>query len=212
MSISKMRFHATDNAKLQNLFFLKSVVVFIVSMSLNGCATFALLGTGAAVGGYVAGRDKPIKQSLTDTQIDSEIKRRMIETLGNVALDISVVTDNGCVLLTGNVPDEGTITKAEDIARTVPGVIAVDNNIVIGKTKLSTTFADAYITSTCRTKLLSAKNIRSLNVKIKTMNHVVYLSGMARNEKERNNIVCIVTKTNGVKKVVSYVTLAGDEK
>lgn len=191
---------------------VKIFIIFTISLSLSGCATVALLGTGAAVGGYVAGRDKHTTQSLNDTKIDSQIRNKLIDTLGNSALDISVVTDNGCVLLTGNVPNDDIVTSAESIARTVPGVVSVDNNIVVGKSKLSTNIADGYITSTCRTKLLAAKDIRSLNVKIKTMNHVVYLSGTARNKKELERIICTVRNTKGVKKVVSYITLVGDEK
>ena len=191
-------------------FKLNILIIGITVVFLNGCATITILGTGVATGGYLAGRDKSIKRSIKDTRIDNSVKSKLRKQIGESALDVSVVTNDGYVLLTGSLPNDDMISEAESIALTVPGVISVDNNIVVGKSKLSTNLKDSYITSVCRAKLTATKNIKSLNVKIKTMNHVVYLNGTARTQTELNNIIDVVKSVNGVKKVVSYITLVGD--
>lgn len=184
--------------------------IVVIALSLSGCATVALVGAGVATGGYIAGRDKPITRSMQDTSIDTDVKSKLRKQLGAEALDVSVVTNDGYVLLTGNLPNGDMATEAEKIALAVPGVIAVDNNIVVGKSKLSTLLKDSYITSACRTKLTATSDIKSLNVKIKTMNHVVYLNGTARNQSELEKIINVAKSINGVEKVISYITLVGD--
>lgn len=190
----------------------KILVVCSVVLLLSGCTSMLILGTGVATGGYIAGRDKHINQSIGDTRIDSKIKTLLSQNLGELALDISVVTDNGCVLLVGNAPNQDVIDTAERLAWQVKGVQTVDNNITIGKSKVSTILKDSYITSTCRAKLLANKDIKSLNIKIKTMSHIVYLNGTARSQRELDKIIDIIKSTNGVEKVVSYISLVGDTK
>lgn len=191
-------------------FKLNIVNIVLTAVLLSGCGTLTILGAGVATGGYIAGRDKSIKQSIKDTEIDTNVKSKLRKQIGSSALDVSVVTNDGYVLLTGNLPNEDMVSTAETVALSVPGVVTVDNNIVVGKSSLSTTLKDSYITSACRTKLTATKNIKSLNVKVKTMNHVVYLNGTARNQTELENIINVVKSIKGVKKVISYITLVGE--
>ena len=56
-------------------------------------------------------------------------------------------------------------------------------------------------------KLLLEKNILSLNYSIEVVNGVVYLIGIAQNQKELDAVIKISKKTYGVTSVISYVRL-----
>lgn len=165
-----------------------------------------LIGTGAAVGGIVAGRDKKINSSIQDTKTDIEIKKKLQQYDINAFKNVSVTTDNGCVLLTGTVKNDEYIQQAEKIAWEVPEVKIVDNNITIKNISMQQIAKDGYLTAACRAKLLAESDIKSLNIKIKTVDGVVYLSGTAKNQKEIDNIVNAIKQINGIKKIISYIS------
>ena len=181
-------------------------------MSLTGCTSLAILGIGAGAGaitgGYLMGRDKTVKQSTDDTMIESQIRHKLSKQFPKVFTNIKIVTDNGCVLLAGNIQEEKYIPEAEKIAWTVDGVKHVDNNLTCNSDiTIAQSLQDGYITSACRTKLVATKNIKSRNIKIKTVFGTVYLSGIAHSEDELEDIISVVKSIKGVKKVVSYIKI-----
>ncbi|MBQ9441165.1 MAG: BON domain-containing protein [Alphaproteobacteria bacterium] len=200
----------TFKNKFQNFNYL--VILLLLSTFLTGCTSLAILGigTGAGVltGGYIMGRDKTVAQSTDDTIISTQIKHKLFKQYPNVFTDITVATDNGCVLLAGNVQDDRYIREAEKIAWTIDGVKKVNNNLTCNKITSNTqALQDSYVTSACRTKLIATKNIKSRNIKINTNEGIVYLSGIAHSEDELEDIISVVKSIKGVKKVFSYIII-----
>lgn len=106
-----------------------SLIAFACLVSLNGCVP-AVIG-GAAVGAYFVGTDdRPVKTIASDGSITSEINARMIKDSRLSALRINVDTYEGAVTLSGTVHNEEAVWAAEDIARHVRGVRAIQNNII----------------------------------------------------------------------------------
>jgi osmotically-inducible protein OsmY len=167
-----------------------------------------IVGGTVGTAGYVAMRDKNIGESLNDTKIETTIQSRLYKTSPDFFSNVSVSSDNGCVLLTGIVEKEEWIAIAEKEAWNVRGVNVVDNNIISGKILgINTIMKDAAITSNARTCLLMNKNIRSVNYKIKTVGGIIYLRGAARTRAEIDSAINSVRRVRGVKKVVSYVNI-----
>lgn len=184
------------------------LIIIISSLSLTGCTSLAILGAGAVTGGYIMGRDKTIKQSTDDTMIESQIRHKLSKRFPKVFTNIKIVADNGCVLLAGNVQEEKYITEAEKIAWTIDGIKHIDNNLTCNSDiKVSQSLQDGYITSACRTRLVATKNIKSRNIKIKTVLGTVYLSGIAHSNDELEDIISVIKSIKGVKKVVSYIKI-----
>ena len=199
------------------LFLLKRIlnfncIIIVMSLSFTGCTSLALLGVGAGAGvvtgGYIMGRDKTVTQSVDDSVIDSQIRSNLSKKFPNVFTNIVIVTDGGYVLLAGNVKEEKYIKEAEKIAWTVNGVKHVDNNLNCdGEISASQSLKDGYITSACRARLIATKNIKSRNIKIKTVLSTVYLSGTAHSNDELEDIISVVKSIKGVSKVVSYIKI-----
>ena len=113
--------------KNQNI--IKLLGVAVLAASLSSCA-LALIGAGGAAGGYYLANDKGKTGEYThDSVITSKIKSKFIGTKGISSLDISVVTSNGIVYLTGSVPSVQQKSLAIAIAQNTNGVkqVVVDN-------------------------------------------------------------------------------------
>jgi osmotically-inducible protein OsmY len=167
---------------------------------------------GVAVGGYVAIRDKRIGSSIDDAKLDASIKARLYKVSPKLYSEVSAVTDNGCVLLTGTVSDPEWISVAERETWAVGGVLAVDNNLThVDAISPSQMMKDGYLTSMSRAALTCAGKVRSVNYKIKTMNGVVYIRGIARTDEELQTVLEKLKEIRGVRKVVSYITVANKQ-
>ena len=109
-------------------------------------------------------------------------------------------------MLIGAAPTPESKVQAAEIARQVPGVRAVYDEIEV--TTPETAWADAQdarIGSRLRTELAFTPDIRSGNYTIETVNGSVYLIGSARSQAELDNATNIARNIPDVKRVVSYV-------
>ena len=207
-----MLFYLKQKQIFKNKFKYFNYLVIIAPLLFTGCTSLAILGVGAGAGvltgGYIMGRDKSIKQTKDYTLIDSQINHKLYKKFPNVFTDIKIVTDNGCVLLVGNVKDEKYIKEAEKIAWTIDGVKKVNNNLTAyQKISAKQSIQDGYMTSVCKAKLLATKNVKSCNIKVTTCNGIVYLNGVVHSEDELEDIISVVKSIKGVKKVVSYIII-----
>jgi hyperosmotically inducible periplasmic protein len=105
---------------------IKLLTCIAISLSLAGCAA-ALIGGGAAAGGYAVAKDKgPVGQYTEDSVITSKIKTKFLADIHLKSYNISVSTNNRIVTLTGTVPNEGMKRLAIHTAQSTKGVKAVN--------------------------------------------------------------------------------------
>ena len=117
----------------------------------------------------------------------------------------------GEVLLTGLVDNPEFATKAEKIVWKVDGVRAVYNHIQTDSNSFLNYTKDTWITTKIKSKFLADQDIHNLNYTVKTLAGVVYIIGTADNQKEMEVVHNVARSTNGVSKVISYVTIKGQE-
>lgn len=89
----------------------------------------ALLGTTA--GCAVTSGQSSVGQYVDDTTITTRVKTRFAEDPKVSAMRINVETLNGTVQLSGFANSEAERSQAVELARAVPDVKAVRNNIVV---------------------------------------------------------------------------------
>lgn len=84
------------------------------------------------VGGCAVARDQStVGQLVDDTAITTRVKARFAESPVVSAMALNVETLNGTVQLSGFAKNETEKTTAEALAREVPNVKAVKNDIVV---------------------------------------------------------------------------------
>lgn len=177
--------------------FLLSALTFLPALS--GC--FPLAATGAAATAYVAADRRTAGTVIDDETIELKASNRISEKLGN-QVHVDVTSYNHVVLLTGEAPTEALKAEAEKIARGLPNVRNVVNEIQIaGPSSLASRSNDALITSKVKARFIDANKFSPNYVKVVTENGVVYLLGLVTH-KEAEDAVQIARTTGGVRKVV----------
>lgn len=177
-------------------------------LALAGC-TPLVVGGGAAGGYAVATDERSAGRQLDDSAITSKIKAEMIGDHEVKARDIDVDTLDGVVYLTGLVDSEREKARAEAIARTVPGVKAVRNNLSIGSRSLGEVVDDKMLGSKIKAALLKEPGIRALSVDVDVYRGVVNLTGVVENGGQKKKVLEIAGSTPGVRRVVDNLTVRG---
>jgi len=174
----------------------------------TGCAP-AVIGAGAA-GGYSVGTDeRSIGRQWDDAAITSKIKTELIADPVVKARKIDVDTSGGNVMLTGVVQTHREADRAVEIARTVPGVKTVKNNLQIGTKTMGQHVDDKIIISKIKASLIREPNIRSLNIDVDVNRGVVTLTGMVKTQEQKNRVIEIARGTAGTVDIVDNIKVKG---
>ena len=166
---------------------------------LQGCMPIAMVGAGAAV---VAFEDRRTSGAqVEDTGIELRTGNRVDDRFGD-KVHCNVTSYNRYVLLTGEVPDEAARGEIEKIARGVPNVLGVTNDLqVAGGSSATSRSNDTLITTNVKTRMINSNKFNAIHVKVVTEAAVVYLLGVVT-EQEGADAVELARTTGGVRKVV----------
>jgi len=98
-------------------------------------------------------------------------------------------------------------------AKKIKGVKEVINEIqIVSEKSLKITAKDLAASAQLRADLIGDQEISSLNYSIDVVNGIVYLSGVAANEKERERVIAHAQALRFAKKVVNYIILSTDKR
>lgn len=178
---------------------LALLAALCASVTLQGCVEMAIVGAGA---GVMSAMDR----RTTGTQIEDEgIELRAANRLGERYGDrvhINVTSFNRSLLITGEVPDAATKAEIDKMARDVPTVRNVTNELqVAALSSYSARGNDATITGKVKTRFLDANKFNAVHVKVVTEAGIVYLLGIVTDQ-EAADATEIARTTSGVRKVV----------
>lgn len=172
--------------------------------STGGCVTAA---AGAAAGvGLFAAQDRTIGEGIDDATASQRVKMRLMaaDRVAFAEVDVEVAERN--LLLSGSVPTEEHRSAAETIARSVPNLQYVYNELVVGEPSTWARSAqDEFITAQIRTRLTASSSVRAININIETFHGNVYLMGTARSDLELRRAAEIASIVPGVVRVVSFM-------
>lgn len=99
--------------------------------TLRALSCFALAAALLAGGCAVTSGQSSVGQYVDDTTITTRVKTRMAEDPAVSAMRIQVETLNGTVQLSGFAATQAEKDQAGSLARAVPDVRAVRNNIIV---------------------------------------------------------------------------------
>lgn len=185
------------------------ILLSIIAIITSGCEPFMVMG-GVAGAGTVIAKKQTIGSTIDDKSIWTRIKSAFLshnKEVNGILSNISVEVSEGRVLLTGYVTSADDRLKILKIVWEQEGVREVINELKIkdGEYSFKTYSSDVWITTQVKTKLLSNKEIASVNYTIETLNSIVYILGIASSEEELHLVVSEVEKVKNVEKVVPYV-------
>ena len=177
---------------------------FLLFLGTAGCAP-AVIGAGVT-GAYSVGTDeRTVGQMWDDAAITTEINTKLVKDPVTKARKIDVDTLHGMVTLTGVVETEAESERAVQIARNVPGVKKLRNNLQVGSKTFRQALDDKVIGSKIKAKLVAEPEIRSLNIDVDVNNGVVTLTGIVKSEDHKNRVLAIARTTSGTVGVVDNI-------
>jgi len=191
----------------------KKITVILLSLLLTSCIQSVVAGS-FVVGNFLT-KEKLFSSTQEDIKIKSNIKKELIKE--NIFF-INPLVEEGRVLITGQTTNEYSfdINKAIDISWAQKGVKEVANEIQIVQTTrpkwLLSLSKDALITTLAKARILYLKSARYSNYKFKTINSIVYIYGLGKDEAEIRRVAEAIAKISLVKKVISYVVEINDER
>jgi osmotically-inducible protein OsmY len=177
----------------------------------SSCSPVSPLGLAIGAGATVATAtqsEKGLKNSASDLRIKTEINHNLFQKDHNLFSSVKISVDNGRVLITGSVTTADHRIEISKLSWKVPGVSEVINEVQVTNTaSITNTAKDLIITKSLQAQLLLDQSINSINFSIDTVNSIVYIFGIARNQAEINNIINHARNINYVENIISYMTI-----
>jgi osmotically-inducible protein OsmY len=181
-------------------------VAFLFLFIISGCQTVYMTGVSKAV--LINKEERSFNNYVEDTIILAQLKNEYFSNNENIFFQVSVDVIEGRVMLTGIVEQIDERIEATKLAWGIKGVNEVINEIQISNDEGILDYADDLVMKTkINAKLLLEKNILNLNYSVEVVNGIVYLIGIAQDQKELDAVTEISKNTYGVISVISYVRL-----
>ena len=194
----------------RNLFF-SMVVLTSSALALSGCVGAAVgFGTAAVA---ASATEKGFSTSVADGIIETKLVNRFIQNDSALATGIEKSVNNGSVLLTGRVETIEQKVLATKLAWEIKGVREVVNEVQVTQdNSLRDKAKDLAASAQLRAALIGDQNTSSLNFSIDVVNGIVYLSGVASDEMEKERVIAHAQELRFAKKVVNYIILETDKR
>ena len=191
----------------------RSVCMLLAAAALAGglSACVPLVMGGAAVGTLVAVDRRTSGSQLEYEGIEFRAANRLHGLYGDRA-HVNVTSWNRQVLLTGEVPTQEDLQKAEQTLREVENVRSIVNDLVVAPpSSLSQRSNDTLITGKVKASFVDAKDLVSAAFKVVTERGVVYLMGRVT-QREATRATEIARGVSGVTKVVRVFEIISEEE
>ena len=185
---------------------IKNFLLFISTIILlNSCVAVNVTTSSA--------KEKGIKEAISDGMIDASINKEYLNHDINMFINVEIEVVEGRVLLTGSVKKPKHRLDAIKIAWKVLGVREVINEIdITEKGGIKQYLLDVKIKTQIRYKVLTDKEISSINYNFEVVNGNLFIIGIAKNKKELKKVIEHSNNIRGVLKVVSHTIMKNDPR
>ena len=172
-------------------------------MKMKSTCTLALLAATSAL--LVA--SPSVRASDTDSRIESSAANSYVFKTCLTNDSITTESKDGVVTLTGTVAKASDKTLAQDTVASLPGVISVDNQLVVSGTQPAE-HSDTWIGLKVKTALLFHRNVSATGTTVEVKDGVVILTGEASNLAQKELTTEYARDIDNVKAVVNDMTIA----
>ena len=187
---------------------LPPLIIITVTILLSSCSPVGLaVGAGASLM-TASQTEKGLKVSAKDLRIKTEINHNLFQKDHELFGAVKVSVDNGKVLITGSVPSPQDRIEISKLSWKVGNVKEVINEVqVTNKASFTNRAKDLLINKSLQTQLLLDQSINFINFSVDTVNGVVYIFGIARDQTEINRIIKHARNINYVENIVNYMSV-----
>ena len=182
-------------------------------LALSACGGAGLVAGGAATAGIAVVQERTVGAAIDDTAIQVQIKHYLLKASDDLFIRVGSEVHEGRVLLTGVVPTAEDRVEAVRLTWQADGVLEVLNEIQVSdRDGIIDYFKDVKVTTQLRYQMLRDRDISDVNYSVETVNGIVYLMGIARDQSELEKVTSHARNIAGVEKVISHVRLSDDKR
>lgn len=175
---------------------------------LTGIAfTASLLVLSGCVG---TATTKSVGERLDDSAISTKIKSSLLADRSTDGLDIEIEVFKGRVQLNGFADNQAEVARAEEIARSVKGVVELTNNLIIPDTSnrgVGRYLDDKGLVARVKTALARNKEVAALEIEVEVNRGIVQLGGFVNDAAQVQRAGDIVARVGGVKQVANNIAV-----
>lgn len=153
---------------------------------------------------------KSVGERLDDSAISTKIKTSLLADRSTDGLDIEIEVFKGRVQLNGFADNQAEFVRAEEIARSVKGVVEIENNLIIPDNSnrgVGRYLDDKGLVARVKTALARNKEIAALEIEVEVNRGIVQLGGFVNDDAERQRAGDIVARVGGVKQVANNIAV-----
>lgn len=185
------------NSKLALLAFALTIVVGVLS----GCVG-VMLG-GAAGGASVINDPRTAGSQVEDESIELKAGNALHGQKDLAQqVHINVTSYNQVVLLSGEAPTEDMRTRVFELVKGIEKVRITHNEVTIAApSPLTARTNDSWLTTSVKARIVGAKELNAIRIKVVTEAGTVYLLGLVT-QQEADLAAQIASQTAGVQRVV----------
>lgn len=187
---------------MKSLVSLGAILLGLATLTqLTGCV--AAVGAGAAAGAATAYDRRTAGTLLDDQVIEVKLLKAFLQDseLSNRA-HVNATSYNNVVLLSGEVPDDALKQRASLVARGVPKVRGIHNELTIAApSSYLTRSSDTVVTGKVKSSLIANEAVEAGRIKVVTENGTVFLLGLV-SPAEGELATEIARRVGGVQRVV----------
>ena len=179
-------------------------IYLVATLALAGCSPTVL--SLAADGAYTASEERTLDDVVDDNGIKLELNKLLLDDGLGLFKDVGTVVYRRHVYLVGDVKKAEDKARASAIARVPEKVTGLTNDIqVTDEGGVVALVDDILIEKVIQTDYLFDSDIDSSNFRVRSVNGVVYLIGLAESQAELDKAVAIVDARDDVRRIVNYV-------
>lgn len=179
---------------------------------LGACSPAGMAIGAASTIGVAAVQERGFLVTLDDSTVKGRISEAFLMASEAIFLAVTIRVHEGRVLLVGTLDDPALRTRAAALAKAQSGVREVIDELQPGAGGVAAYARDAWITAQVDTKFAFDLDIFAVNYSVDTVGRVVYLMGIAEDQRELDRAVDHARRIRYVKKVVSHVMLKNDPR
>ena len=188
---------------------IKTVFTIFLLILIQSCAP--LIGAAGIASLGSASTEKGLGTSISDTLISSKISNKIFKYNPDLIKDTRVFVNKGSVLLTGKVTKPEDKIELTKITWKIKGVLEVNNEVQITDASSIINIArDIASMGEIKARIMTNKNINSLNFSVDVVNDIAYLSGIAENEEEMKLVKDNAASARFIKEVFNFISLSTD--
>ena len=150
-----------------------------------------------------------IGTQIDDSVVTANVLAAFVSDSDVKSLDLKVETRKGEVQLSGFVENQAQMDRAVVVARAVPGVTAVQNNMALkgAPRTVGVKVDDGIVTAGVKAALMADEKVKSLDIAVVTRKGEVQLSGFVDGQSQMDRAVMIATAVEGVSSVSNVMSI-----